>query len=129
MDNILSINSLNKKFGQDYVIEDLNLEIKKGEIFGFLGRNGAGKSTLINTLTGIVHLSSGEFEVNGMNNNHIDDIKQNLGVMPDTSNLYQHMNAVEFLTYMNGLKGKKENKKSILQLLNTVGLSNTGKKK
>ena len=65
MDNYISINNLSKVYSNKFhAINNLNLNIKKGEIFALLGPNGAGKSTLINIICGIVSLTSGTVKVN-----------------------------------------------------------------
>ena len=53
MDNILEIKSVSKKIGKKKILKDISLEVKEGEIFGFVGPNGAGKTTLIKTMLGL----------------------------------------------------------------------------
>ena len=65
MDNAIEIKSLVKKFGDFTAVNDININIKKGEIFGLLGPNGAGKSTTINMILGLLSPTSGKILVNG----------------------------------------------------------------
>lgn len=125
----IKIENLTKNFGSFQVLHNLNMEVKKGEIFGFVGRNGAGKSTLINILTGIVNKSGGSFSILGVQDNQLDSIKKRVGVMPDVSNLYSHMKGIDFLRYMGSLVGDKRTKSELQNLLMDVGLEGAEKKK
>lgn len=125
----IEVTGLKKTYTSKDVLKGLNLKIKSGEIFGFLGRNGAGKSTFIHILTGITQKTSGSFSILGETDQNLDLIKQKIGVMPDTSNLYQHMKAIEFLKYMASLKGDKRSTKELKALLEKVGLHNVDKQK
>ncbi|BEP29213.1 ABC transporter ATP-binding protein [Helicovermis profundi] len=83
-----------------YAIKDLNFEIKKGEIFGFLGPSGAGKSTTQNILVGILQLQQGEVEVAGYNIKHIkNEMFNKIGMSFEQSNLYSKMSAFENLDF------------------------------
>ena len=64
--NMIKIKNLSKKFGKLTAVNNINLEVKKGEIFAFLGPNGAGKSTTIKMLTTVLSPSEGKMEVNGV---------------------------------------------------------------
>lgn len=79
-------------------VDDLSLEIKDGEIFGFLGPNGAGKSTTIKMITGILTPSEGTIEVCGINiaENPIG-AKQQIGFVPDNHETYETLKGVEYL--------------------------------
>lgn len=125
----IELRHVSKAFNGNVIIRNIDLQIKKGEILGFLGRNGAGKSTLMNTFTGVNKLTSGEYYILGAESKKIDTQKKYIGVMPDTSNLYQHMDAYSFMKYMGELKGVKLSKKEIDRLLKLVDLNNTQKKK
>lgn len=125
----IEVTGLKKTYSSKEVLKDLNLKVKSGEIFGFLGRNGAGKSTFIHILTGITQKTNGSFSILGEPDQNLDSIKQKIGVMPDTSNLYQHMKAIDFLKYMAALKGDKRSTKELKVLLEKVGLHNVDKQK
>lgn len=125
----IEVSDLKKTYTSKEVLKGLDLKVKSGEIFGFLGRNGAGKSTFIHILTGITQKTSGSFKVLGEPDQNLDSIKRKIGVMPDTSNLYQHMKAIDFLKYMAALKGDKRSTKELKALLEKVGLYNVDKQK
>lgn len=87
-------------------VDDLSLEIKDGEIFGFLGPNGAGKSTTIKMITGILTPSEGTIEVGGVNiaENPIG-AKQQIGFVPDNHETYETLKGVEYLNFIGTMYG------------------------
>jgi ABC-2 type transport system ATP-binding protein len=125
----IEVFQLQKNYKSKRVLKGIDLTVNKGEIFGFLGRNGAGKSTFIHILTGITNKSAGNFKILDIPDQHIDQIKQKIGVMPDTSNLYQYMRAIDFLKYMSRLKGENKKYEDYKKLLNQVGLYDVEKEK
>ena len=62
---ILKTYNVTKKYGNQVAVNNVNMTIKKGEIYGFIGQNGAGKTTLIRLITGLIHKSSGDIELLG----------------------------------------------------------------
>ena len=62
---ILKTYNITKKYGNKLAVDNVNMTIKKGEIYGFIGQNGAGKTTLIRLITGLIHKSAGEIELLG----------------------------------------------------------------
>ncbi|WP_232828030.1 ABC transporter ATP-binding protein [Paraliobacillus sp. X-1268] len=130
MMEIIKINQLTKKYGgTTEVLKGIDLTVHQGEVFGFVGHNGAGKSTLIHTITGIINKSSGSFEIMGFPDKQIDKAKKEMGVMPDISNLYEHMKGIHFLRYMGELVGDQRSKKDYESLMKDVGLEGAEKKK
>lgn len=125
----IEVKGLKKSFGAKEVLREVNLTVERGEIFGFLGRNGAGKSTFIQIMTGITQATGGTVALLGEPADRLDAIKQRIGVMPDTSNLYHDMTARAFLNYMAGLSGVRITKQEIGRLLEQVGLSGTERQK
>ena len=112
---------LTKRFGNKQILHTIDLTIKKGEIFGFLGRNGAGKSTFINILTGILQPSSGQ--VRYFNEGPLTtDLKKRIGVLPDYTAFYDHLTALEHLQYFAAISGLKVSKAHCIALLTKVGL-------
>lgn len=116
--------NLTKKYGSKTVVDNINLKITKGSIFGFLGKNGAGKSTYINMITGLCIPSSGSFIINtDKSNNKINKNVQSLiGVMPDYSSFYDDLTAIEHMEYFNNIIGLKKGKEEIAKILKRVGL-------
>lgn len=125
----IKINQLTKTYGKTAVLKGVTLEIYPGEVFGFVGHNGAGKSTLIHTLTGIIRADSGSFEILRVRDDQIDDVKKEIGVMPDVSNLYENMKGYYFLKYMGDLAGSRLTKKEYFSLMEDVGLEGAEWKK
>ncbi|MER2033842.1 ABC transporter ATP-binding protein, partial [Exiguobacterium indicum] len=125
----IEVKGLKKSFGAKEVLREVNLTVERGEIFGFLGRNGAGKSTFIQIMTGITQATGGTVALLGEPADRLDAIKQRIGVMPDTSNLYHDMTARAFLNYMAGLSGVRITKQEVRRLLEQVGLSGTERQK
>jgi len=106
---MIKIENLTKKFGKLYALKNLNLEIKKGELFGFLGPNGAGKTTTIRILVGLSQPTEGRVLING------HDIvqeplraKQIIGYVSDHPYLYEKLTPKEFLLFIAGLYGVGE---------------------
>ncbi len=127
--NIIEVNHLRKNYGTTEVLKGIDLTISQGEVFGFVGHNGSGKSTFIHTITGIINKSSGTFNLLGIPDQELDKVKKKIGVMPDISNLYEHMKGIQFLSYMGKLAGDKRSKKELKTLLKDVGLEHDGNKK
>ncbi|RDW16170.1 ABC transporter ATP-binding protein [Oceanobacillus chungangensis] len=90
---------LTKRYGNKTVVNNLNLEIEKGSIFGFLGKNGAGKSTFINMITGLTRPTSGSFEILGEEGNSLKKVRHRIGVLPDYSTFYETYTALDHLKY------------------------------
>ncbi len=101
--NVIEASDLCKNYGNDVGIKNINLEIKKGEVFGFIGPNGAGKSTFIRTLLGLLNPSSGTAKVLGHNiKNKSEEIRKKLGYLPSEVNYYDGMSSRELLEYHAG---------------------------
>jgi len=125
MKMIVEVKNLNKRYGDKLVIDNMNLNIKKGEILGLLGPNGAGKTTLINSIIGITDTQSGEITIFGKNMRQASmEIKKNIGVVPQNIAILNEFTAIENVTYfarLYGLKGK-ELKESVKQALEFTNL-------
>lgn len=127
--NIIEVNHLTKQYGETQVLKGVNLTVHQGEIFGFIGHNGAGKSTFIHTISGIINKSSGNFKILGISDEHLNKVKNGIGVMPDVSNLYENMKGIHFLQYMGNLSGDNRSKERYESLMKDVGLEGMGRKK
>ncbi|ENH95598.1 ABC transporter ATP-binding protein [Gracilibacillus halophilus YIM-C55.5] len=126
---MMNVKQLTKKYGSTNVLKGINLTIYQGEVFGFVGHNGAGKSTLIHILTDIVNKSGGSFEILGIPDQHMNQVKKRVGVMPDISNLYENMKGIDFLRYMGELSLANSSKEYYLSLMRDVGLEGAEWKK
>ncbi len=93
--------NLTKRFGQLNAVDNLNLEISPGEIFGFLGPNGAGKTTTIRLLTGLLRPTSGRAVVGGYDiQKEPEKAKKIIGLVPEHPFLYQKLTGREFLNFV-----------------------------
>lgn len=128
-DYILKTNQLTKQYKHQLALHKVNLSIKKGSIYGFIGQNGAGKSTLIRTVTGLAIPSTGTIELFGESNEqHLIDARKRIGTIIEGPALYPQMTAAENLEAHRLLKGIP-GKECIEKTLVLVGLNDTGKKK
>ncbi|MBX9974653.1 ABC transporter ATP-binding protein [Cytobacillus firmus] len=126
--NAIEAKQLSKAYGAHQVVMGMDLAVRKGEIFGFLGRNGAGKSTFINMLTGIISSSSGTYSLLGVEGPDSKVMKR-VGVMPDYSSLYGSWTALDHLRFFSELSGARASKKKCLEVLRSVDLLSSANKK
>ena len=123
-DNQIVINNLSKVYKNGLTaLKNINLNIKKGEIFAMLGPNGAGKTTLINIICGIVKPTSGEIAVEGFD--IIDDYRETrsrIGLVPQELTLEQFETVFNNVSYSRGLYGKKSNPVHIEKVLKQLSL-------
>lgn len=116
----IEVTNITKQYGTKLAVNNVDLRVKKGELYGFLGRNGAGKSTFINMLTGIIHPTTGTVRLLGSPEQN--EILDAIGVLPDYTAFYDSMTAMQHVRYFARLQGKKLSKNDCLQLLDAVGL-------
>ena len=126
MDKIIEVKNLTKEYKKGTkAVDDLSLNVFKGEILGLLGPNGSGKSTTINCILSLLNYSSGSIKVFGkeMNPNSYD-IKRKIGVVFQDVCVFDELTVYENLDYFCGLyvKDKKERKKLIEEAIDLVGL-------
>jgi len=113
MDSILSLKNLRKHFESQKAVDDISLEIERGQIFGLLGPNGAGKTTLIRMITGIFYPDQGEIFFDGKKFDPQLDVAK-IGYMPEERGLYKKMKVGEqalYLAQLKALTNKLPNKK------------------
>ena len=124
LDNQIAINNLSKVYKNGLTaLKNINLNIKKGEIFAMLGPNGAGKTTLINIICGIVKPTSGEIAVEGFD--IIDDYRETrsrIGLVPQELTLEQFETVFNNVSYSRGLYGKKPDPTHIEKVLKQLSL-------
>lgn len=129
MENIISVRNLNKRYGKKTVLDNLNMNLKKGDIYGLVGKNGAGKTTLIRMILSLANIDSGEIELFGK----IDEKEKllehkKIGNIIETPAFYSFFTAKQNLEYyriQRGIAGGK----SIDEVLEMVGLDDVGNKK
>ena len=126
---VLKIYNITKKYGEQLAVDNVNMTIKKGDIYGFIGQNGAGKTTLVRLITGLIHKSGGEIELLGANEeNELNKARTMVGSLIETPSFYTNMTARENLE-VSRLVRNIPGKKCIDEVLELVGLKDVEKKK
>ena len=123
---MLEIKQLKKNFGKFTAINNLDLHIEKGEIFGFVGHNGAGKTTTMKIVAGLLSATSGEVYIDGVDAfANRKEIKRKIGYMPDFFGTYDNLKALEYMEFyasMYGIAGD-EARQTSLNLMELVNLA------
>ena len=125
---LLQTRNLTKQYGRHRAVDDVNMHIKKGAIYGFIGRNGAGKTTCLKMISGLSTPSYGEIEMFGYKGKDLQKVRSRVGCLIEAPGLYGNMSAYDNLNIKCKLTGVKE-KGYIEELLKTVGLDTVGEKK
>lgn len=116
---------LTKKYGSFYALQDLNLTVEDGSVFGFVGANGAGKSTTFSILSTLLQPTAGDAIVNGMSVIHNPhEVRKQIGYMPDFFGVYDQLKANEYLDFYGASYGLKPKEREVLipKLLELVNL-------
>ena len=130
MENVLKVKGITKRYPGFTALNEMNMTMPRGAIYGFVGKNGAGKTTLIRVITGLQKATSGEYEIFGISSDSKDILKarKRMGAIVETPALFGDLNAVDNMKqqYLNlGLPSYD----GINELLELVGLGDTGRKK
>ena len=107
---MLGINNFSKIYkGNKRAVDTISLEVKEGEIFGFIGHNGAGKTTTIKSIVGINEFDEGDILINGMSikDNPIE-CKKIMAYIPDNPDLYESLTAIQYLNFVADVYGVSE---------------------
>ena len=131
-EDMIKINSLTKYFGEIQALDNLSLNIKKGELLGIIGPNGAGKTTTIRIICGILKPDMGTVFVGG--HDVLEDpitTKSMIGYLPEEPNLYERFKARDLLRYFGELYGVPKEKLNdrVYELLELVGIENRAEHK
>ena len=127
----LSARNLTRRFGNQLIIHDVTLELKRGEVLGLLGHNGAGKSTTLQMLTGCLLPGSGEIDICGISLQKQPALaKAHIGYLPETPPLYRELGVDEYLTFAARLRGMKPSdvNDALTQTIQRCGLESVRKK-
>lgn len=101
---MIKIANLNKSYGSKMAVQNMNLEIENGCIFGFLGPNGAGKTTTIGMMTGILEPTDGDVELNGYSITKKPlEAKYQFGLVPDSPDMFLMLTGIEYLNFIGDL--------------------------
>ena len=125
MKYVLRTNKLTKRFGAKCAVNRVSMQIRKGEIYGFIGKNGAGKTTLMRLVLGAAMPSDGDIELFG--GEELSRARHRIGALLEYPCLYKGCSAYENLKRFSLLTGNT--KDELLEILDLVGLKNVGKKK
>jgi ABC transporter related len=120
---MLIAENLSKTYGDYKALNNLNLELNKGEIFALLGQNGAGKSTTINIFLGFVKPTEGAAKINGISViDHPEETKKFIAYIPETVLLYPNLTGVENLKFFSSLAGFDYDNEALTNFLSKAGL-------
>ena len=123
MKNLISIKNVSKAFGKHKALNNVSLEIEKGEIFALLGPNGAGKTTLISAICGLCRQSTGNITVNSFNTvTHYKDTRNQIGLVPQELPLDGFESVYNSCQFSRGLFGLKDNRVHIENILKALSL-------
>ena len=130
MEYVFRCKDLGKKYGSFQALRELNMDIPKGAIYGFVGKNGAGKTTLIRCLCGLQQPSEGSYELMGIpfDDKNVIRARRRMGAVVESPAIYKDMSARSNLVQQCLLLGLPDTK-CVDELLALAGLSDTGKKK
>ena len=122
---MLVINHLTKSYDKVKAVDDLNLHIQKGEIYGFIGHNGAGKTTTLKSVVGILDFNEGEIYIDGMSiKENPLECKKKIAYIPDNPDLYDFMTGIQYLNFVADIfeVSAEERKQKIEELASTFEL-------
>lgn len=127
MGKVIEVENLTRSYGDFKAVDNISFDVKKGEIFGFLGANGAGKTTAMKMLTGILEPSSGKGKVAGFDiKTQRNQLKYKIGYMSQKFSLYEDLTLKENVKFYGGIYGlgKKTIEKRTNLMIKRLGLEN-----
>jgi ABC-type multidrug transport system ATPase subunit len=127
-DQIVSIKHLSKHFGSFHAVQDVNITVNQGDVYGFLGPNGAGKSTTMRCMLSLIQPDQGTIELFGKSiKSHRSEILSRVGSLIEKPDFYKYLSAFKNLQLFSRISGKPSSAKEIMDMLDFVGL--TGREK
>ncbi|MBQ2276635.1 MAG: ATP-binding cassette domain-containing protein, partial [Lachnospiraceae bacterium] len=126
MEYVLETTDLSKIYGKKKAVNKVNMHVKKGDIYGFIGKNGAGKTTLMKMVTGLAKASEGSIKLFGSED--LTPQRARIGSLIEAPGIYGNMTGKENVEYFRKLYGIKE-KEETERVLSCVGLDVNDKKK
>ena len=124
----IDIKNINKSFKGNLILNNVNMHLEIGNIYGFSGRNGSGKSVLLKVLTGLYKADSGSVSINDKEINYQEEFIKNLGVLIEGPKFFSNLTGFENLKFLASIKNKvKED--DILNILEIVNLIDEKDKK
>lgn len=123
VEKVIQISSLSKRFKDLLAVDELELHVNRGDVFGFLGPNGAGKSTTIRMMLSLISPTSGTINIFGKSLlENRKEILTNIGAIVEKPDFYQYLPAIKNLEILAKISGKEVSSKRIIELLDLVGL-------
>ncbi|WP_144519725.1 ABC transporter ATP-binding protein [Bacillus pumilus] len=117
---MLYTKELTKKYRTKVAIDHITLDVNRGDIFGLIGPKGSGKTTFFNIITGISRPTSGTFTMMDMPS--LKKVRQHIGVLPEYTDLYEELTALEHIAYLSKITGTRQKTSNYEELLEFVGL-------
>ena len=109
---MLKIEHLTKAYGEKKAVDDLNLHIAPGEVYGFIGHNGAGKTTTLKSVVGILQFDTGEITIDGISiKENPLECKRRFAYIPDNPDLYDYMTGIKYLNFIADIFGVGANER------------------
>lgn len=124
MESIILTNNLTKKYKDKTVVDNVNMHINKGDVYGFVGENGAGKTTVIRLITGLIRKSAGSYSIFGVSDSDkkINEVKSAISAIVESPSLYLNLDAKTNLEMQANILGIKLGSRAE-DILKMVGLS------
>jgi len=119
---IIKINNVSKDYKNIKALNNINLSINEGELYGLLGVNGAGKTTLLKILSGLTNPTSGDFIVDGLTNKNMDEIKRIIDISPQESAVAKNLTVLENLVFFQDLYNQRDDN-YLKEIIDDLGLS------
>lgn len=120
---MISFENVSKKYGTTTVVDDISFSVGEGEVVGLLGPNGAGKTTTLRLLTGILPASKGRVEIDDRNPLENQEIRNNIGFLPENNPLYTDMTVEEWLKFWAEIKSEQAiTQERIWEVVKQIGL-------
>ena len=111
---MLKIEHLTKAYGEKKAVDNLNLHIAPGEIYGFIGHNGAGKTTTLKSVVGILQFDAGEITIDGISiKENPLECKRRFAYIPDNPDLYDYMTGIKYLNFIADIFGVGANERQV----------------
>ena len=125
----ISLRKVCKQFGKVRAVDEVSLDIQRGELFGLIGHNGAGKSTLFRMMLGLLGVTSGEILINGVSvsGRGARAVRRSIGYLPENVVLYDNLNAYETLRFFSRLKNVAGD--DAARVLDLVGLTGAARRR
>ena len=119
---IIKINNISKDYKRIKALNNINLSINEGELYGLLGVNGAGKTTLLKILSGLTNPTNGDFVVGGFTNKNMDEIKKIIDISPQESAVAKNLTVKENLRFFQDLYNKRDDN-YLKEIIDDLGLN------